>query len=76
MIPLSLLLLVAIYVMVERFLTISKLRKNATLLASIKKMKNNGNLSNARNFVKVLILRSINEEQGISPNWTTNSGIR
>jgi biopolymer transport protein ExbB len=53
MIPLSLLLLVSIYVMVERLLTISKAsKKNATLLASLKDMINNGNLANARSMCK------------------------
>ncbi|MFN8117273.1 MAG: MotA/TolQ/ExbB proton channel family protein [Bacteroidia bacterium] len=68
MIPLSLLLLVAIYVMVERFLTISKAsKKNATLLASIKEMINNGNLSNARSLCKsVNTPEALMLEQGIS----------
>ena len=68
MVPLSLLLLVAIYVMVERFLTISKAaKKNATLLASIKEMINNGNLANARSLCKsVNTPEAIMLEQGIS----------
>lgn len=68
MVPLSLLLLVAIYVMVERFLTISKAaKKNATLLASIKEMINNGNLTNARSLCKsVNTPEAIMLEQGIS----------
>ena len=53
MIPLAILLLMSIYVMVERLLTISKAsKKNATLLASIKDMINSGNLANARNMCK------------------------
>ncbi len=68
MVPLSLLLLVAIYVMVERFLTISKAsKKNATLLASIKDMINSGNLTNARSLCKsVNTPEAIMLEQGIS----------
>jgi biopolymer transport protein ExbB len=68
MIPLSLLLLVSIYVMVERLLTISKAsKKNATLLASVKEMINNGNLANARSLCKsVNTPEAIMLEQGIS----------
>lgn len=68
MIPLSLLLLAAIYVMAERFLTISKAsKKNATLLASIKEMINNGNLANARSLCKsVNTPEALMLEQGIS----------
>lgn len=68
MIPLSLLLLVSIYVMVERLLTISKAsKKNATLLASLKDMINNGNLANARSMCKsVNTPESLMLEQGIS----------
>ena len=68
MIPLSILLLVSIYVMVERLLTISKAsKKNATLLASIKEMINNGNLANARSLCKsVNTPEAIMLEQGIS----------
>ena len=68
MIPLSLLLLVSIYVMVERLLTISKAsKKNATLLASVKDMINSGNLANARSLCKsVNTPESIMLEQGIS----------
>jgi biopolymer transport protein ExbB len=68
MIPLAIMLIMSIYVMVERFLTISKASKqNVTLLASIKDMINNGNLSNARNLCKsVNTPESIMLEQGIS----------
>ena len=68
MIPLSILLLVSIYVMVERLLTISKAsKKNATLLASVKEMINNGNLANARSLCKsVNTPEAIMLEQGIS----------
>src|SRR6202008_2280762 len=53
MIPLAILLVLTIYVMIERFLTISKAsKKNATLLPGIKDMINNGNLDNARNMCK------------------------
>ena len=68
MIPLAILLLLSIYVMVERLLTISKAsKKNATLLASIKEMINNGNLTNARSLCKsVNTPEAIMLEQGIS----------
>lgn len=68
MIPLAIMLLVAIYVMIERFLTIAKAsKKNATLIPGLKDMINNGNLDNARN-----MCRSVNTpealmlEQGVS----------
>ena len=68
MIPLAILLLMSIYVMVERLLTISKAsKKNATLLASVKEMINNGNLANARSLCKsVNTPEAIMLEQGIS----------
>ena len=68
MIPLAILLLMSIYVMVERMLTISKAsKKNATLLASVKDMINNGNLANARSLCKsVNTPEAIMLEQGIS----------
>lgn len=68
MIPLAILLLLSIYVMTERLLTISKAgKRNATLLASVKEMINNGNLSNARSLCKsVNTPESIMLEQGIS----------
>jgi biopolymer transport protein ExbB len=68
MIPLAILLLISLYVMVERFLTISKAsKKNATLLASVKDMINSGNLANARNMCKsVNTPEAIMLEQGIS----------
>jgi biopolymer transport protein ExbB len=68
MIPLAILLLMSLYVMVERLLTISKAsKKNATLLASVKDMINSGNLANARNMCKsVNTPEAIMLEQGIS----------
>lgn len=68
MIPLAILLVLSIYVMVERLLTISKAsKKNSTLLPSIKDMINNGNLANARNLCKsVNTPEAIMLEQGIS----------
>lgn len=68
MLPLAILLLMSIYVMVERFLTITKAsKKNATLLASIKDMINSGNLANARQMCKnVNTPEAIMLEQGIS----------
>jgi biopolymer transport protein ExbB len=78
MIPLSLLLLVSIYVMVERLLTISKAsKKNATLLASLKDMINNGNLANARSMCKsVNTPESLMLEQGISRIGQSMNEIR
>jgi len=68
MIPLAVLLLMSIYVMVERLLTISKAsKKNATLLTSVKDMINNGNLANARSLcLSVNTPEAIMLEQGIS----------
>lgn len=68
MIPLGILLMMSIYVMVERLLVISKAsKKNATLLASVKDMINNGNLANARSLCKsVNTPEAIMLEQGIS----------
>jgi biopolymer transport protein ExbB len=68
MIPLAVMLLLAIYVMIERILTISKAsKKNATLLPSLKDMINNGNLENARNMCKnVNTPEAMMLEQGIS----------
>ncbi len=78
MIPLALLLLLTIYVMVERFLIISKAsKKNATLISSIKEMINNGNLANARNMCKsVNTPESIMLEQGISRIGQSTTEIR
>jgi biopolymer transport protein ExbB len=62
MIPLAILLVLAIYIMVERILIISKAsKKNATLLPSIKDMINNGNLANAR-----ALCKSVNTPESIS----------
>lgn len=68
MIPLAFLLILAIYVMIERFLTISKAsRKNATLLPGLKDMINNGNLSGARSMCKnINTPEAIMLEQGVS----------
>lgn len=68
MIPLAVMLLLAIYVMIERILTISKAsKKNTTLLPSLKDMINNGNLDNARNMCKnVNTPEAMMLEQGIS----------
>jgi biopolymer transport protein ExbB len=78
MIPLTLLLLMSIYVMVERLLVISKAsKKNATLLASIKDMINSGNLANARNMCKsVNTPEAIMLEQGISRIGQSMAEIR
>lgn len=78
MIPLALLLLMSIYVMVERFLTISKAsKKNVTLLAGLKDMINNGNLDNARNMCKsVNTPEAMMLEQGISRIGQSMTEIR
>jgi biopolymer transport protein ExbB len=78
MIPLAILLLMSIYVMVERFLTITKAsKKNATLLASIKDMINSGNLANARSMCKsVNTPESLMLEQGISRIGQSMAEIR
>lgn len=68
MVPLAILLILAIYVMIERFMTISKAsKKNATLLPSVKDMINSGNLANARSLCKgVNTPEALMLEQGIS----------
>lgn len=68
MLPLALMLLFAIYVMVERLLVIAKAgKKNPTLMPSIKDMIKNGNLANARALCKnVNTPESLMLEQGIS----------
>lgn len=68
MIPLAVMLLIAIYVMIERFLIISKAsKKNATLLPGLKDMINNGNLDNARNMCKTVNTpEALMLEQGVS----------
>ena len=78
MIPLAFLLLLTIYVMVERLLIISKAsKKNATLISSIKEMINNSNLANARNMCKnVNTPESIMLEQGISRIGQSMTEIR
>jgi biopolymer transport protein ExbB len=78
MIPLAILLVLAIYIMVERILIISKAsKKNATLLPSIKDMINNGNLANARALCKsVNTPESIMLEQGISRIGQSMAEIR
>lgn len=78
MIPLAILLLVSIYIMVERLLIISKASKrNATLIPSLKDMINNGNLSNARALCKsVNTPESIMLEQGVSRIGQSMSEIR
>ncbi len=78
MIPLAVMLLLAIYVMIERILTISKAsKKNATLLPSLKDMINNGNLDNARNMCKnVNTPEAMMLEQGISRIGQSMTEIR
>ncbi len=78
MIPLALLLMASIYIMIERFITISKASKrNATLIPSLKEMINNGNLSNARALCKsVNTPEAIMLEQGVSRIGQSMSEIR
>ncbi|MES2565399.1 MAG: MotA/TolQ/ExbB proton channel family protein [Bacteroidota bacterium] len=78
MVPLAILLLMSIYVMVERLLIISKASKtNATMLSSIKDMINNGNLANARSLCKsVNTPEAIMLEQGISRIGQSMTEIR
>jgi len=78
MIPLAFLLVLAIYIMVERLLIISKAsKKNATLLPSIKEMINNGNLANARALCKsVNTPESLMLEQGVSRIGQSMAEIR
>jgi biopolymer transport protein ExbB len=53
MIPLALMLVVAIYILIERLLVISKAsKKNENLLPGIKEMINSGNISGARSMCK------------------------
>jgi biopolymer transport protein ExbB len=68
MYPLALLLLISIYILVERLLVIGKANKtNKELLQSIKEMINTGNLSNAISMCKnINTPESTMLEQGIS----------
>jgi biopolymer transport protein ExbB len=68
MYPLALLLLISIYILVERLLVIGKANKtNKDLLQSIKEMINTGNLSNAISMCKnINTPESTMLEQGIS----------
>jgi biopolymer transport protein ExbB len=68
MLPLALMLLFAVYVMVERLIVVAKAgKKNPTLMSSIKDMIKNGNLANARALCKnVNTPESLMLEQGIS----------
>ncbi len=68
MYPLALLLLISIYILIERLLVIGKANKtNKELLQSIKEMINTGNLSNAISMCKnINTPESTMLEQGIS----------
>ena len=68
MYPLALLLLISIYILVERLLVLGKASKtNKELLQSIKEMINTGNLSNAISMCKnINTPESTMLEQGIS----------
>ncbi|MES2132445.1 MAG: MotA/TolQ/ExbB proton channel family protein [Bacteroidota bacterium] len=77
-IPLMILLLMCIYVMVERLLVLSKAaRKNVTLLPNIKEMINKGSIDSARNLCKTVNTpESIMLEQGISRIGQSMTEIR
>lgn len=68
MIPLAILLVLAIYVMVERLIVVGKAsKKTPTLLPSVKDMIHNGNIANARGLCKTVNTPEGNMiEQGIS----------
>ncbi|MBS1635631.1 MAG: MotA/TolQ/ExbB proton channel family protein [Bacteroidetes bacterium] len=68
MIPLALLLLLAVYVMVERLMIISKAsKKNPTLIPGLKDMIHSGNIQNARQMCKSINTpESLMLEQGVS----------
>lgn len=77
-IPLMILLLMCIYVMVERLLVLSKAaKKNVTLLPNIKEMINKGSIDSARNLCKTVNTpESIMLEQGISRIGQSMTEIR
>lgn len=68
MIPLAVLLIVTIYILVERLLVISKAsKKNENLVLSLKEMIHSGNIANARSMCKGLNTpESTMIEQGVS----------
>ncbi|MBA3681648.1 MAG: MotA/TolQ/ExbB proton channel family protein [Bacteroidetes bacterium] len=68
MYPIGLLLLISIYLLVERLLVISKAgKKNENLLLSLKEMIHSGNIANARSMCKNLNTpESTMIEQGVS----------
>ncbi len=68
MIPLAVLLVLSLYVMIERLMLISKAsKKNVTLLPNLKDMINKGSLDSARNLCKTVNTpESLMLEQGIS----------
>jgi biopolymer transport protein ExbB len=68
MIPLAILLLIAVYVMVERLIVIGKAsKKDPSLIPGIKEMIAQGNLSNARSMCKTVNTpESLMLEQGVS----------
>ncbi|MDF2447811.1 MAG: biopolymer transport protein [Bacteroidota bacterium] len=78
MVPLALLLLMSIYVMVERMLMISKASKlNASLLSTLREMINNGNIANARSLCKSMNTpEAMMLEQGISRIGQSMTEIR
>jgi biopolymer transport protein ExbB len=68
MLPIAVLLIVSIYILIERLLVIGKAsKKNETLISGLKEMINNGNLANARSMCKNLNTpESTMLEQGVS----------
>lgn len=68
MAPITLLLLISIYVLIERLLVIGKAsKKNESLLSSLKEMVHNGNISNARTMcVNMNTPESIMLAQGVA----------
>lgn len=68
MIPLVILLVLAVYVMVERILVITKAsKKTPTLIPGLKDMIHNGNIANARQMCKgINTPESLMIEQGVS----------
>jgi biopolymer transport protein ExbB len=68
MLPIAVLLIVSIYVLIERLLVIGKAsKKNETLISGLKEMINNGNIANARSMCKNLNTpESTMLEQGVS----------
>ncbi len=78
MIPLALLFLATLYVLIERFLIITKLtRKNIVLMHSVKEMIEHGNTQKARELCKSINTpESLMIEQGISRIGKSTNEVR